>query len=54
MAILLAALAARGETRISNIQQIDRGYEHVDEKLRSIGANIERITADDAAVVPEV
>lgn len=46
MAILLAALAAKGETRIANIQQIDRGYERVDERLRSLGARIERIEAD--------
>jgi UDP-N-acetylglucosamine 1-carboxyvinyltransferase len=45
MAILLAALAAKGETRISNIQQIDRGYEHVGEKLAALGAHIERIDA---------
>lgn len=43
MALLLAALAAKGETRISNIQQIDRGYERVDERLRSLGARIDRI-----------
>jgi UDP-N-acetylglucosamine 1-carboxyvinyltransferase len=43
MALLLAALAAKGETRISNIQQIDKGYEHVDEKLTALGANIARI-----------
>ncbi len=43
MAILLAALSAKGETRIFNIQQIDRGYERVDEKLASIGARIERV-----------
>jgi UDP-N-acetylglucosamine 1-carboxyvinyltransferase len=54
MAILLAALAAKGETRISNIQQIDRGYERVDERLRSIGARIERITADESAAMPEI
>lgn len=42
MAILLAALAARGETCISNIQQIDRGYERVDEKLAALGARIQR------------
>ncbi len=53
MAILLAALAAKGETRISNVQQIDRGYERVDDRLRSIGAVIERITVDDATVIPE-
>jgi UDP-N-acetylglucosamine 1-carboxyvinyltransferase len=46
MAILLAALAAKGQTRIANIQQIDRGYERVDEKLRMLGAHIERVSAD--------
>jgi UDP-N-acetylglucosamine 1-carboxyvinyltransferase len=46
MAILLAALAAKGETRIANIQQIDRGYERVDARLRTLGARIERIEAD--------
>jgi UDP-N-acetylglucosamine 1-carboxyvinyltransferase len=46
MAILLAALAAKGETRIFNIQQIDRGYERVDEKLRALGAHIERMESD--------
>ncbi len=43
MALLLAALSAKGETRISNIQQIDKGYERVDEKLTALGANIARI-----------
>lgn len=46
MAILLAALAAKGETRIANIQQIDRGYERVDERLRLLGARIERVEGD--------
>lgn len=44
MAILLAALAANGETRIANIQQIDRGYANVEAKLRALGAQIERVT----------
>ena len=43
MALLLAALAAKGETRIANIQQIDKGYERVEEKLTALGANIARI-----------
>ncbi|MBL8134535.1 MAG: UDP-N-acetylglucosamine 1-carboxyvinyltransferase [Anaerolineae bacterium] len=43
MAMLLAALAAKGETHISNIQQIDRGYERIEEKLSALGANIVRI-----------
>jgi len=41
-AMVLAALAAKGETRISNIYYIDRGYEKLDEKLRSLGAKIKR------------
>jgi len=44
MAMLLAALAADGESIIRNVGQIDRGYERVDEKLRSLGAKIERAT----------
>jgi len=44
MAMLLAALAAEGKSIIRNIGQIDRGYERVDEKLRSLGAKIERVT----------
>jgi len=46
MAILLAALGAKGQTRIFNIRQIDRGYERVEEKLRLLGAQIERIEDD--------
>lgn len=44
MAMLLAALAAEGKSTIRNVGQIDRGYERVDEKLRSLGAKIERAT----------
>ncbi|NDJ62347.1 MAG: UDP-N-acetylglucosamine 1-carboxyvinyltransferase, partial [Chloroflexi bacterium] len=43
MALLLAALGAKGETRIANIQQIDKGYTRVEEKLLALGANIVRI-----------
>lgn len=43
MALLLAALAAKGKSTIRNIGQIERGYENVDEKLRSLGAQIERV-----------
>ncbi len=42
MAMLLAALAADGQSTIRNVGQIDRGYERVDEKLRLMGAKIER------------
>ena len=42
MAMLLAAFAADGESVIGNVGQIDRGYERIDERLRTLGANIER------------
>lgn len=44
MAMLLAALAAEGTSKIRNIVQIERGYEKVDEKLKKLGANIYRQT----------
>ncbi|MEX0856335.1 MAG: UDP-N-acetylglucosamine 1-carboxyvinyltransferase [Gemmatimonadota bacterium] len=43
MALLLAALAADGTSRIENIRQIERGYERIDERLRGVGARIERV-----------
>jgi UDP-N-acetylglucosamine 1-carboxyvinyltransferase len=43
MALVLAALAAEGVTTIGNVQQIDRGYQRIDEKLRNLGARIQRI-----------
>jgi UDP-N-acetylglucosamine 1-carboxyvinyltransferase len=43
MALLLATLAAKGESTIRNVRQIDRGYERVDDKLRLLGAQIERV-----------
>jgi UDP-N-acetylglucosamine 1-carboxyvinyltransferase len=43
MAILLAALAAEGESTINNIGQIDRGYEQIDTRLRALGADIQRV-----------
>ena len=43
MALVLAALAAKGQSVIRNVIQIDRGYEHVDKKLQALGAKIERI-----------
>ena len=42
MAMLIAALGARGESRIRNAGQIERGYERIDERLGSLGARIER------------
>jgi UDP-N-acetylglucosamine 1-carboxyvinyltransferase len=43
MALLIAALAARGTSTMANIGQIDRGYEKIDAKLRGLGAHIERV-----------
>ncbi len=43
VALLIAALSARGESVIENIEQIDRGYENIDTRLRKLGAHIERI-----------
>jgi UDP-N-acetylglucosamine 1-carboxyvinyltransferase len=43
ISLLIAALSAKGTSTIHNIDQIDRGYELIDERLRSIGAKIERI-----------
>ena len=43
MALVLAALAAKGTSEIRNIIQIDRGYEKIDEKLQKLGANIKRV-----------
>jgi UDP-N-acetylglucosamine 1-carboxyvinyltransferase len=43
MALLLAALVAEGRSVIQNAQQIDRGYERIDERLRQLGAHIERV-----------
>ena len=45
MAMLIAGLAAEGTTVIGNVGQIDRGYERIDERLRGLGAAIERVTA---------
>ena len=43
MALLIAALGAEGESHIYNIGQIERGYERIDERLRALGAQIERV-----------
>lgn len=42
VSLLIAALSAKGTSTIHNIEQIDRGYENIDERLRAIGAKIER------------
>ena len=43
VALLLAALSAEGESTIYNVEQIDRGYQHIDKRLQVLGAQIERI-----------
>jgi UDP-N-acetylglucosamine 1-carboxyvinyltransferase len=43
MAMLIASLCAEGTSRIGNVGEIDRGYERIDERLRALGAQIERI-----------
>lgn len=43
IALLIAALSAQGVSTIHNIEQIDRGYEHIDKRLRAIGAKITRV-----------
>jgi len=43
VALLIAALSAQGKSTIFNIEQIERGYQHIDERLRALGADIKRI-----------
>lgn len=43
ISLILAGMAAEGETKVSRVYHLDRGYEHVVAKLRGVGANIERI-----------
>jgi UDP-N-acetylglucosamine 1-carboxyvinyltransferase len=48
--LVLAALAAEGESTIDRIYHLDRGYEAMETKLRGLGARVERISADEGAV----
>ena len=50
MAMLIAALCAEGRSEIGNIRQIDRGYERIDERLRELGAKIERVATEPVPV----
>ncbi len=50
MAMLIAALCAEGTSEIGNIRQIDRGYERIDERLRELGAKIERVATEPVPV----
>jgi UDP-N-acetylglucosamine 1-carboxyvinyltransferase len=43
VALLIAALSAEGKSTIQNIEQIDRGYERIDERLNNLGAEIKRV-----------
>ena len=43
--LVIAGLAAEGETLVERIYHLDRGYEHMEHKLRLLGANIERTTS---------
>jgi UDP-N-acetylglucosamine 1-carboxyvinyltransferase len=43
VALLIAALSAEGKSTIQNIEQIDRGYQYIDERLKALGADIKRI-----------
>ncbi len=45
VSLILAGLAAEGETTVSRIYHLDRGYEHIEDKLSAVGAKIERITS---------
>lgn len=48
-ALVLAAMAARGQTRIDRVYHIDRGYEKIEQKLNAVGAHIERVAEKSAA-----
>jgi UDP-N-acetylglucosamine 1-carboxyvinyltransferase len=43
VSLLIAALSASGTSVIHNVEQIDRGYQYIDQRLRGIGADIERL-----------
>jgi UDP-N-acetylglucosamine 1-carboxyvinyltransferase len=43
VSLILAGLAAQGETLVNRVYHLDRGYEHVEEKLAAIGANVQRV-----------
>jgi UDP-N-acetylglucosamine 1-carboxyvinyltransferase len=45
MSLIMAGMAAEGETTVSRIYHLDRGYERLEEKLQAVGADIERVGA---------
>jgi UDP-N-acetylglucosamine 1-carboxyvinyltransferase len=44
VALLIAAMSAKGTSEILNIEQIDRGYQYIDQRLNKLGAQIERVS----------
>jgi UDP-N-acetylglucosamine 1-carboxyvinyltransferase len=44
MSLVLAGLAAQGETQVNRVYHLDRGYERLEEKLQAVGADIERVS----------
>src|SRR6202008_2455250 len=48
MSLVLAGLAAEGQTEVNRVYHLDRGYERLEEKLQGVGADIERLGARDA------
>ena len=46
VSLILAGMAAEGETRVARVYHLDRGYEHVVRKLSGVGANIERVRGE--------
>ncbi|MEN8934749.1 MAG: UDP-N-acetylglucosamine 1-carboxyvinyltransferase, partial [Planktotalea arctica] len=43
VSLILAGLRAEGETQVNRVYHLDRGYERIEEKLRAVGADIERV-----------
>jgi UDP-N-acetylglucosamine 1-carboxyvinyltransferase len=46
VSLILAGLGAEGETQVSRVYHLDRGYERVEEKLSACGARVERVTGE--------
>ena len=46
MSLIIAGLAAEGETEVNRVYHLDRGYERLEEKLQAVGADIERVGGD--------
>jgi len=49
MSVILAALTAQGESVVENIEMVERGYENLEGRLKSLGANVKRVDSDDKA-----